>query len=940
MSTKFFQKIISVCLLATFLLPNIIFAAPVSDVANTAQSTISAVSETLGVIKEYGLDTLAVTLAQTISSKLANKIFNKANGGASGDSSEKSFITNFSDYFSNLSNQQVDKFVTELGISNNPYAPDIVKGLITSTQNLARDQSPLEAFNLDRVVGADWKEFATDASVGGWDGILALSNPANTNIGANILAQEEIARKIEQAKELEQIKLTSPGTRPQGKCSLDFKQYKEDINKIKQNRSNLGPDGKPITNDRATPSNPRAIPSTTNLGPDGKPVADDQNTLTPLQENVATSLSLAEDYGGCLQEMINNPVGLVTSGIDSALDQASDRLTQGDELGELIGGVLTTMLSTFIKSGLTALQADFQSNRGVGGPEQLVATNGQTIPWTQAPQTIIDLKEEFPGALSDTEKEVENLREYITKITETTESGKTYASMITQLDQCIPGPDHGYKKRLSAYVSKQTKRLEKRKDKGKNAKTVAKNNALENIDASLDAAKLYTDLFMNNDVYNIPGAGIMISQVKTIDILADRYQNAKSELTNKQITLNLLYSLESALQTNLKSIKQFIPGLPEKLVFTNTTWNNLSATEKNTLVIWSKTIANVPKEAPLTIENWNALSAAQKNTMINWAKERNNTEKPASVSDRDFVISITLNQLGISPNSASDVMYQQLVIQTTWNVWETPASYATAWDESSDVARNYLTQKNKIRSDYQGVQNDISSPYTSQKAETNLRQLESIIDETENMLNDCKTIRDVVLRNKPATITGNSHEQIKQILLTNKNRFKSQKIIDQIDNGNNILAKNPVTETNSFDDEYGKSSIITCENGSCYNMDINLLHPEFGYQKKDNDEPSEEELPDSAQKKLNGYQSQPAKNIWELVEKGGTNGSGDTAFCGFNEFLKIYSTGFGLYVWTPNPTLDGGKPIECSPEWYRIGPTEFRNILFKSYDDILETTSI
>jgi hypothetical protein len=122
--------------------------------------------------------------------------------------------------------------------------------------------------------------------------------------------------------------------------------------------------------------------------------------------------------------MINNPVGLVTEGINTALDQATDRLVQGDELGELIGGVFMSMLSTFIKSGLTSLQADFQSNRGVGGPEQLVATNGQTIPWTQAPQTIIDLKEEFPSALSDTEKEVENLREYITKITETTDSGK------------------------------------------------------------------------------------------------------------------------------------------------------------------------------------------------------------------------------------------------------------------------------------------------------------------------------------------------------------------------------------------------------------------------------------------------------------------------------------------------------------------------------------
>jgi hypothetical protein len=183
-------------------------------------------------VKEYGLDTLAVMLAQTIGAKLANKVFNKANGGASGDSSQPSFIDNFSNYFGNLSNQQVDKFVTELGISNNPYAPDIVKGLITSTQNLARGQSSLEAFNLDRVVGTDWKEFATDASVGGWDGILALSNPANTNIGANILAQEEIARKIEQAKELEQIKLTSLEHDPKENVLLTLSNTKKTFKKL------------------------------------------------------------------------------------------------------------------------------------------------------------------------------------------------------------------------------------------------------------------------------------------------------------------------------------------------------------------------------------------------------------------------------------------------------------------------------------------------------------------------------------------------------------------------------------------------------------------------------------------------------------------------------------------------------------------------------------
>jgi hypothetical protein len=439
-----------------------------------------------------------------------------------------------------------------------------------------------------------------------------------------------------------------------------------------------------------------------------------------------------------------------------------------------------------------------------------VAANGQTIPWTQAPQVIVDLKEEFPLSLSNTEKEVENLRDYITRITETTEeTGRTYASTITKLDQCIPGPDHGYKKRLSAYISKQTKRLDKRKDKGKNEKVVAKNNALENIDTSLDAANLYTDLFMNNDLHNIPGAGIMISQVKTIDTIADQYNNAKSELTNKQITLNLLYSLESSLQTSLQSIKQYIPGLPTRIVFSDVTWANLSPAEKNSLLAWAKEMSKIPKDIPLTIENWNNLSAAQKNSALAWVKENNNSVKPTSVSDRDFVISTALNQLGVSPTNTADTLYKQIVLKTTWNVWETPSLYATSsWDESSDVAKEYLSLKNKIRADYQGVQNDVSLPYTLQKSQTNLRQLKSIIDETGNMLDDCLTIRRLVLANNPGTITTTSHEQMKQILVSNKNRFKSAKIIGQIETGNHVLSKTPVTITNSFEDVYGTFKVL------------------------------------------------------------------------------------------------------------------------------------
>jgi hypothetical protein len=427
-------------------------------------------------LKEYGLDGLMYSLAQLAGTKLSNKILNKANGGASGDSSNQSFISNFSDYFSDLSNQQVDKFVTELGISNNPYASDVAKGLIKSTQNLARGQSALQAFNLDKTIGTNWKDFANNASVGGWDGILALSNPANTNIGANILAKEEIAKKIEDAKELEKIKLTTPGTRPQGKCTMDFKKYKNNINSIKQNRATISDNNSSLTELQNATNNALsedgAIETYLAEHPDIQDLdqlessINNETGITDLQNenkdlkitSANTGIALGEEYGACLQEMINNPIAFVNTTISGALDQAKESLKGTDELTEFIGNMLISLMGSFLQNGLSSLAADFNQSRApIGGPEQLMSSNGQPIVWTQAPTTVVDLAADLQNSIDMTKKEIDLNSQYIKKIQEIDPQSGSYSSTLAQLDQCLPGPDYGYNKRLDAYFSKVTK---------------------------------------------------------------------------------------------------------------------------------------------------------------------------------------------------------------------------------------------------------------------------------------------------------------------------------------------------------------------------------------------------------------------------------------------------------------------------------------------------
>ena len=196
-------------------LPAAVYATgwPTVDALNGSVNTSTSVGthitssqQILKTLKDYGLDTIAYTLAQKLGAKMANKLVNKANGGASGDSSQQSFITNFSDYFSDSDMQKIDKFVTDLSVSNNPFAGNLAKTIIKGAQGLSEGKSPLESFNLDKVVGADWKNFSTDATAGGWDGIFALSNVVNTNVGAELIGTRELEQAKATAAEIEKLK--------------------------------------------------------------------------------------------------------------------------------------------------------------------------------------------------------------------------------------------------------------------------------------------------------------------------------------------------------------------------------------------------------------------------------------------------------------------------------------------------------------------------------------------------------------------------------------------------------------------------------------------------------------------------------------------------------------------------------------------------------------
>lgn len=949
-----YKKIITVLILISFIIPLPTHA--VFGLGDTVTDPVTNSQEIVATIKEYALDTLVPMLLGIITEKISNKIFNKANGGASGDSAQPSYIENFGKYFSDLQMGQIDKFVTDLGVSNNPFATDIAQSLI---RNVQRGGDGLSGFNLDTVIGSNWKDFSKDASVGGWDGFLALSNPANTNIGSALLAKQDLANKIETEIENEKTKLTSPGTKPQGKCNMDFTKYKDQISGIKDKRDQLN-----ALNTATNAQSNVSVPTPKDLAnqipePENSEVDFDPNEVAAgLKGDIASSsFAAAEDYGGCLDELINNPVGLVESGLDTAISAAQQKLSQGDELGELIGGALLQMASTFIKAGLSSLQADFKSKKDkVGGPEQLVAKNGQNIPWTNVPNTIVNMPEEFPGAIESTKSEVDAMINYIETLTFAGDNDRSFVTAVTKLDQCVPGPDYGFKKRFNAYVSKQTKKLDKRKNKGKSEKRTLKNIVYDNILESTDAAKVSMNLATLDSTSNIPGAGAMLTQVQSVDLLKQKYYSTRTDLTKKQLTLNSLYIIENSLRNNFQTLRPYLIGLPDTIPFSNYSWQKLGSgttlsTEQKNLVVWAKNITIKPgkdvdgndlvitgNDLPFSGNDWNALSAAKRGEVKKWAIKNIGEKTPATLPDKDFVLGAVEFIYGISPttNNTEEIAEKRdFVLKTIWSIWENPENYVTtpvgsttsgSWDPESDEAKKYLSEKNKARQSYKSLQYDVSVPFTLERAQTDLNQVTEIVKKTNEFVDDCNQMKSIV---ESVRYDGdNANVQYQQLLMTRLNEFKTDEVKSAIKNKENILSQTTLQYPTWISDDIYTDEIFN-NLGIYQNKDRLRGKPfddlglaDLSDAKEDEYDPNEDDdRRDTHSRGWYLYQVEPARTIYELFKQG------NTAFCTLNGFLVN-----GIIV--PNPVLDGGKPILCdNKEWNTVEIKDFRAVLFGSRDD-------
>lgn len=150
------KKLITIFILYSLIAPQLLLAqvGVVTDPgntavnsANTAQQTVGTAQQILLTVKETVLDGLAFQLAQTTGAKLANKVFNKANGGASGDDSQPSYVQDFNNYFADLDRSKLQKYITDLEVSKNPFAQNIARSMV-----LAYSQPVVQGYQTNLAV--------------------------------------------------------------------------------------------------------------------------------------------------------------------------------------------------------------------------------------------------------------------------------------------------------------------------------------------------------------------------------------------------------------------------------------------------------------------------------------------------------------------------------------------------------------------------------------------------------------------------------------------------------------------------------------------------------------------------------------------------------------------------------------------------------------------
>lgn len=638
-------------------------AWPVIDIGNATPISMTAGQQTSNTVvswKTFTLDLLkqvGMGIAKVLLNKMTEATINWINGGFQGS---PKFVENPKSFFKDIGDTQLRNLVDTVGYNaaKFPYGRQISKLLIEDSIYKNGDFATRARATLDQTIGADWKRFTNDFSVGGWEAYDDYyQNPANNAVGMLFLAADEAAQKVSKAQVEVQTELNQgQGFLAQKTCVAYREGPKFDDNGMETtSNSNIASSSKASLQNALDALNAaeaelkNATPGTPEYVEIQKEVAFQKDNVQQLKFQTAAQNEHNVLSGGaktdadCLQWQQLSPGSIVQSQIARALGSKFSQNELAQAMGNSLSSIINALTTTLLNKGLRALttisspdktQTEWSYDGLTLSGQTEAGTNGSN--WADTPDSLLDIQELFytgqntgltdengnPVKLTiieQAQRQVDAYKNLIALINGgvqknpdgSTTKVKSLASRIRDLDYAVPGPKLGWEKRLYDKIQSAqqlwTQRAQIRVIKKRKEEAAEIAERLGNLSASMPQ-----QIKMQLLLANIPSyvdAQALIKNAVTYSLKQSQYFE---NYTDSLSVLSRLKSIKSRLDTILQNyvtpdysgpitdtdLDQFLAQNPNSTAPVPNPFNYLSATGKEALKAVGKSYALLSKDLP------------------------------------------------------------------------------------------------------------------------------------------------------------------------------------------------------------------------------------------------------------------------------------------------------------------------------------------------------
>lgn len=535
--------------------------------STSISSSTSAVNESTQTglkFKDVAKDILAEigkNIAKRILAQITEDTVNWINNGFEG---KPLFLENPDAFYMDIRDQEIIGFTDAIGYDklNFPYAKGFLLGYIQSQKNQFSSwaQSSLNRSLADR--GKTLTEFAGDFNVGGFDGWLQLTQvPQNNPWGFQIEATEDISRRVgglvqTKAQSIKkEIDLGSGFMSPKicvdpGPMPLGYAKKARDA-QDKINKAVSKSTGAVITSGTGV-----TMSGGVTMTGSGGTISSNDPSVISLQQTI--------DANTCKREEATTPGTVVASQITLALGSKVRQSELGAALGNSLSAVFDALLNKLVDTaagGLTSLVTSdspeeekpgdwsyFGESLGVDG-----STTGTPSNWAEADK-IVSLsvfKQNVQKAIKNTSEEISILRSNNSSTPGIIELINNIPTKVEAIDQCMPGPNLGWEKRLkeqeNVFVQEiMTNADPDSEDANDSDGMRPATKAISELAYAIDS---FTAWIKNYMVSEIPSAPLILDELKKLKNNEDDLRKFDLQISKKIETLSRLKSIQSYLNT-------------------------------------------------------------------------------------------------------------------------------------------------------------------------------------------------------------------------------------------------------------------------------------------------------------------------------------------------------------------------------------------------------